>query len=105
MPNRRASTGEGFGRARVQVSRDVVFRELEGEVVLLHLGTGVYFGLDPVGTRVWQLLAEGRSHVQVLDVLVDEYDVGERRAAADLEDFIAELREHGLVDVDAGAAR
>lgn len=105
MPNRRASTGEGFGRTRVRLSRDVIFREVAGEVVLLHLGTGVYFGLDPVGTRVWQLLAEGRSREQILEVLVGEYDVGERRAAADLEDFVAELREHGLVDVDAGAAR
>ena len=73
-------------------------------MVLLHLGTGVYFGLDPVGTRVWQLLAEGRSLPEILELLTDEYDVGKRRAAADLREFVAALSENGLVDVDAGAA-
>ncbi|PYO19380.1 MAG: hypothetical protein DMD85_18645 [Candidatus Rokuibacteriota bacterium] len=41
--------------AAIRIRKDVVFRELEGEMVLLNLATGVYFGLDPVGTRIWTL--------------------------------------------------
>lgn len=105
MLSRRPSKAGELGHVRVRVSPDVVFRELEGELVLLHLRTGVYFGLDPVGTRVWQLLAGGRSLPEILEILVDEYDVGKRRAAADLQDLVGALSENGLVDVDAGAAR
>lgn len=90
-----------FGPARHRIDRDVVFRELAGEAVLLHLRTGVYFGLDPVGTRIWQLIVEGKSFQETLDVLVAEYDVGEGRAAADLRDFIVALRQDGLIDEDA----
>ena len=42
--------------SRVSVNDDVLFQELDGEGVLLNLKTGVYFGLDSVGARVWQLL-------------------------------------------------
>jgi len=38
----------------VCVGKDVVFRELDGEAVILNLETGTYFGLDTVGTRIWQ---------------------------------------------------
>jgi hypothetical protein len=44
--------------SRVKVNDDVLFQELQGEAVLLNLKSGVYFGLDPVGTRIWQLFAE-----------------------------------------------
>jgi coenzyme PQQ synthesis protein D (PqqD) len=58
----------------VSPSDDAVFRELEGESVLLNLETGMYYGLDPVGTRAWQLAEAGRSLRAVRDALVEEYD-------------------------------
>jgi len=44
--------------SRVKVNDVVLFHELLGEAALLSLKSGVYFGLDPVGTRIWQLFAE-----------------------------------------------
>jgi len=58
----------------VSPSDDAVFRELEGESVLLNLETGMYYGLDAVGTRAWQLAAGGGSLRAVRDALVEEYD-------------------------------
>ena len=58
----------------VTPSDDAVFRELEGESVLLNLETGMYYGLDAVGTRAWQLAAADGSLRAVRDALVDEYD-------------------------------
>ena len=58
----------------VSPSDDAVFRELEGESVLLNLETGMYYGLDAVGTRAWQLAAVAGSLRAVRDALVDEYD-------------------------------
>ena len=58
----------------VSPSEDAVFRELEGESVLLNLETGMYFGLDPVGTRAWQLAAAEGSLRALRDRLVEEYD-------------------------------
>jgi len=58
----------------VSPSDDAVFRELEGESVLLNLETGMYYGLDAVGTRAWQLAAVDGSLRAVRDALVEEYD-------------------------------
>lgn len=58
----------------VSPSDDAVFRELEGESVLLNLETGMYYGLDAVGTRAWQLASSAGSLRAVRDALVEEYD-------------------------------
>jgi hypothetical protein len=58
----------------VSPSDDAVFRELEGESVLLNLETGMYYGLDAVGTRTWQLASVDGSLRAVRDALVQEYD-------------------------------
>jgi len=85
--------------SRVRVSDAVVSRDLEGESVLLHLTSGVYFGLDPVGTRIWHLLNEPRGLPDVLDALVDEYEVARGQCERDLLRFVGQLREKALVEV------
>jgi Coenzyme PQQ synthesis protein D (PqqD) len=88
--------------AAIRIKKDVVFRELEGEMVLLNLGTGVYFGLDAVGTRIWALIDGQRSAVDIVATLTEEYDVDPRTCAMDVERFLEDLRRNDLVDVDGG---
>lgn len=85
--------------SRVRISEHTLFHELHGETVLLELSRGVYFGLDEVGTRVWQLLAEGRSLQETVAALVDEYDVSEEQGAEDLLALVRELEERRLVEI------
>ena len=85
---------------KIQVSGDVVTRNLAGEAVLLDLASGTYFGLDEVGTRIWQLLGEHGSAEPVVAALLDEYDVDEARIRADLDRLIGELHGKGLVRID-----
>jgi len=83
--------------ASLRVSDDVVFRELDGEAVILNLGSGTYFGLDEVGTRVWALIeAHGRLRA-VYDMLLDEYDVPPDVLERDLIRLVSEMAEKGLV--------
>jgi hypothetical protein len=76
---------------RVSVSEDVVARDLAGEAVLLHLGTGTYFGLNAVGTRIWHLLAEHQSTEAVLPLLLQEFDTDELQLRRDLDALVAQL--------------
>ena len=85
----------------MRISNDVVFRDLAGEVVLLNLATGTYFGLDAVGTRVWHLIGEQGSKEKVIRVLLAEYEVEENRLRRDLDDLIGRLRAQGLLATDA----
>lgn len=85
--------------SRVRISAEVLFRDLGGDIVLLDLRSGVYFSLDAVGARIWELLQEQRSLRMVLDSLVEEYDVTEERCAEDLLNLIGRMRDKGLVEV------
>jgi hypothetical protein len=78
------------------VAEDTVFRELEGESVLLNLESGMYFGLDAVGTRVWRLFEETRSLRAVRDRLTEEYDVDPATAERDLLELADALVQKGL---------
>ena len=71
--------------------------ELGGEAVLLNLDTGVYYGLDAVGTHIWKLLQQPRSFAELRDLIVDEFDVAADRCEADLRPFVEALQSYGLL--------
>jgi len=78
---------------------EILLQNVEDEVVLLDLKSEQYFGLDPVGTRIWALLPESDSLTTVVDRLCNEYDAPRERIEADLLALIASLRDAGLVSI------
>ena len=89
---------------RVSVSPDAVFRELDGEGVVLDLRSGLYFGLNEVGARIWCLIEQHGEVGRILAALADEFDAPEARLRQDLLALIEQLREKGLVHVEPPAA-
>jgi hypothetical protein len=80
-----------------RVSADVVFRELDGEAVLLDLASGRYFGLNAVGTRVWTALAGGATAAEAVDAVAAEFDAPPAEIAADIDALVADLIARGLL--------
>ncbi|HEV8471302.1 MAG TPA: PqqD family protein [Methylomirabilota bacterium] len=91
--------------ASIRVRDDVVFQDLEGEVVLLNLRSGVYFGLDPVGSRIWALIDGRRTAADIVGALTTEYEVDATTCEGDLVTFLTALRDNDLVDLDGASAR
>jgi hypothetical protein len=85
--------------SRIVVAEAAIFRELDGEAVLLNLDTGIYFGLDEVGTRMWQLIERHSRLDAVRDAIVGEFDVDAPTAERDLLALAESLRAKGLVTV------
>jgi Coenzyme PQQ synthesis protein D (PqqD) len=85
---------------KVRVSSSALYREVQGEAVLLQLDNGEYFGLDEVATRIWQLLVANSDLDAVRDALVNEYDVAEDEATNDLTRLVDELISKHLLEVD-----
>jgi hypothetical protein len=73
--------------------------DLGGELAILNLETGVYFGLNEIGARIWSLLAEARTLREIRDVILDEYAVEESCCQRDLIKLMADLDRHQLVEV------
>lgn len=71
-------------------------RLIAGEAVILSLDTKVLRGLNPVGSRVWDLIDGTRTVDDIVDVIVAEFDVTRAVAAADVEAFVGQLVDRGL---------
>jgi hypothetical protein len=89
---------------KVMISPEVLFQEVGGEAVLLDLAGGSYFGLDEVGTRVWQLLQEHSRLRTLYEVMLMEFDVEPTRLEEDLLRLLGELADARLVIVNADVA-
>jgi len=79
---------------------DTVFaQEVDGEMVLLDMNSENYFGLDEVGTSIWQAMQEKENLKEVFEILLEQYEVEEDILKNDLITFVEKLEESGLVKV------
>jgi hypothetical protein len=84
------------GVYRLRVNPDVVWAEVDGELVLLDARTGNYYGLNRVGADIWRLLTQACPTEAILGYLLDSYEVEPGPAERDLADFLADLMASGL---------
>jgi hypothetical protein len=82
---------------RVAIPESVIAREVEGETVLLNLDTGVYFGLDAVGTAIWRAIKEDGRLLHAAAAVERDYEVDAAVARADLLRLIGEMVAKGLL--------
>lgn len=78
----------------------VLFRDLAGEAVLLDPEAGIYFGLNEVGTRAWNLIGPEVTLEAVHAALREEYDAPSERIWDDLLALIRDLLAHRLLEID-----
>jgi hypothetical protein len=83
----------------VAVAKDVVSCDLLEETAILNMKNSVYYGLDPVGTRIWNLIQQPITIQKILDVLLAEYDVEPDRCQVDLYELIEQLIDNELVEI------
>lgn len=88
----------------IAVGGDQVSCDLGGESAILNLGNGMYYGLNAVGARVWELIQEPKQLSEVRDVITAEYEVEPARCEQDLVDLLLEMSEQGLIQVRNGQA-
>jgi hypothetical protein len=74
---------------------------LGGEVAVLDFAAGLYYGLDAVGARIWDLVQEPKSVKEIQVTVVEEYDVEPARAERDVLMFLQRLADAGLIEVRA----
>ncbi len=88
----------------VVVAQDLVSADLEREAVILNLKDGVYYGLDPMGARIWNLIQQPRSVTEIIETLLEEYEVDPQRLSNDLLGLLKEMAARGLIEVRGGTA-
>lgn len=83
----------------VTVSSRQISSAMGAEQAILQLDSGKYFGLNPVGARVWQLATEPRKVSEILATLLAEYEVPAERCRADLHALLGKLQAAGLIEI------
>lgn len=88
---------EDILQANWRLSDDAIANSVGWETVILHLGSGTYFGLDPIGSLLWEGIKAGQLPSEVCIKILEEYDTDRETIESDLRTFIQELSCHGLV--------
>ena len=88
----------------ISVIKEQVSCDLAGETAILDLKSGEYYGLNPVGARVWDLIQESKRVTDLLNIILDEYDVAAESCERDLIALLTELHGKGLVEVKDASA-
>src|SRR4051812_26768227 len=83
----------------VVASGDQISSAMAGEIVMLNLKNGTYYGLDEVGALVWSLIQAPQPVAAVRDAILDEYDVELERCERDLLALLGELAAAELIEV------
>jgi len=81
----------------LSVPPQVMSRLVDDETVLLDLESGMYFGLDGVGKRIWESVSEGNSLGKTAESIVSEFEVDAAQAQKDVIEFASELVDRGLL--------
>lgn len=82
---------------KVSIPPQVMARTVGDETVILDLATGTYFGLDPVGARIWELMGEGSTLAEICDRMMEEYEVSREELERDTLKLAKDLAEQGLI--------
>jgi hypothetical protein len=90
---------ELLNELKIVTAKDQISRDLDGEAVILNVKTGVYYGLNDTGARIWQLVQEPINITKVLDVLVAEYDVEYEHCEEELLSLLNEMVKCDLIMV------
>ena len=80
---------------RVSIPARVMARTVGEETVILDVTSGTYFGLDPVGARMWQLMSDGKTLAEIRDLMLEEYEVSREELERDTLRLAQELAARG----------
>jgi hypothetical protein len=83
----------------VKAVKDQVSCALDGDTVILHLGSGTYYGLNTVGSTIWNLIQEARTIAEIHDRLLQQYEADAGECERDLLNVLDDLSKAGLVEI------
>jgi hypothetical protein len=78
---------------------EVFASEIDDEVVMMNIESGRYYGMDAVGSRIWELISEKIRVRDLIAALMKEYDVGEEQCRSDVMEFLHELSDQNLIEI------
>ena len=77
----------------------VLSSKIDEEVILMSFEADSYFGIDPVGSHIWELLSKQPATInELVQILVEEYEVDEQTCRKDVQTFIDDMYARKLIE-------
>jgi hypothetical protein len=83
--------------AKIVRNQEIVFSSMDSDTVMMSIEMGEYYGTNPVGSRIWELLEQPRTPAGLCDILVEEYSVPAPECRREVLEFVGQLLEKKLV--------
>ena len=84
---------------RIALAENTMWRNLDGEAVLLQLDAGTYFGLNEVGTEAQTLIEPGTTFGELRATLLQRFEVDETTLRTDLSELLNDMAARGLIEL------
>ncbi len=82
-----------------QRRKDLLSSRMDNDTVMMHPESGKYFSLNPVATRIWEILDTPRSFREIVEVLLQEFNVQEPVCSSETKDFLMKLLEKDIIEI------
>jgi hypothetical protein len=83
--------------SRVYRNPEMVSGNMDGETVMMSITRGEYFGLDLIGSRIWEILKQPVTIEALIEQLLTEYEIDRETCSRDVMDFLKQIQEKGLL--------
>lgn len=83
----------------VSIKDNFVSSESDNELFLMSLENNSYYGLDEIGKRVFEIIQKPLSFSEIVQILMNEYDVDEETCKTDLENFFNSLHKENIINI------
>jgi hypothetical protein len=84
----------------VTAVKDQMSCDLGGEAIILSIKTGIYYTLDPIGSRIWSIIKDPVQVGKIRDIIIREYDVDKAKCEEDLISLFSDLEKEGLITIE-----
>ena len=85
--------------SKIVVSKEVVSCDLGGETAMLDMKEGIYYGLNEIGTIIWEYIQKPITIQEIIDKILEEYEVDDETCYADVVELIDQMVENKLVEI------
>lgn len=83
----------------IKRTSNVLSNRLDNEIVMMSAENGEYYGLDPIATRIWELIEKPIAIIELVGQLTNEFDVKAEECSKDVLDFLQKLKEKNLIEL------
>lgn len=88
----------------IRATRHQVSGKISDDSVILDLNAGIYYGVNSLGSKVWELVQEPCAVGKIVEALLADFEVEHGRCLHDLLEFLADMESRGLIVVEDDAS-